>query len=166
MKRFGLLAAVLPLFVSGCFFDQFRTVSRSQLDDTEAEREAVKTIGVISQYDNAAEAQVSGYGIVTGLAGTGGSTPAGDARTAVAERLKRDHPDENVSDVIDSPNSAIVIVSAIVKSGVRRDELVDVEVTLPPGSRAKSLRGGILSPTPLMTFSTQGDVRDYLKSKG
>src|SRR5262249_34132725 len=30
-------------------------------------------------------------------------------------------------------------------------------------SKVMSLRGGVLQPTPLMTFSTQGDVREYLK---
>ena len=40
---------------------------------------------------------------------------------------------------------------------------MDVCVTLPEGSKVKSLRGGVLQPTPLMTFATQGDVREYLK---
>ena len=81
---------------------------------------------------------------------------------AVLERLKRTKIEDPVG-FLDSPDCAIVIVSAMIRPGVRRDELVDVCVTLPDGSRAKSLRGGSLQPTPLMNFSTQGEVRDYLK---
>src|SRR5439155_26566447 len=98
----------------------------------------------------------------TGLDGTRAATPPADARNAVVERLKRAKVD-SPAEIIDSPDSAVVIVSAVIKPGVRRDELVDVVVTLPEGSRVKSLRGGLLQPTPLMTFATQGDVREYLK---
>jgi len=162
MNRRDLLAAA-PLLLSGCFLKNFDTVARPQLDDTPPDKDVVQTIGDVSaEFDNATDLVVSGFGLVTGLDGTGGSTPPCDARTAVVERLKRAKI-ENTSEIIDSPDSAIVIVSAVIKPGVRRDELVDAVVTLPEGSRVKSLRGGMLQPTPLMTFSTQGDVREYLK---
>ena len=165
MKRRDLLAAV-PLFVTGCFLQDFTTVARPQIADPEPDKNAVQTIGdVAATFDNATEIVVVGYGLVTGLDGTGGSTPPCEARTAVVERLKR-AKEENPTSVIDSPDNAIVIVSAMVKPGVRRDELVDVCVTLPEGSKVKSLRGGQLLPTPLMTFATQGDVRENLKESG
>src|SRR5262245_30164751 len=163
MNRRDLLAAA-PLLLTGCFLKDFTTVARPQLDDTPADKDVVQTIGDVSaEFDNATDLVVSGFGLVTGLDGTGGSTPPCDARSAVIERLKRAKI-ENTSEIIDSPDSAIVVVSAVIKPGVRRDELVDAVVTLPEGSRVKSLRGGILQPTPLMTFATQGEVRDYLKS--
>ncbi len=115
-----------------------------------------------AEFDNATDMIVSGAGIVTGLDGNGGSTPPGDARTTVFERSKV-AKEENPADIIDNPNNAIVIVTAIVRPGVRRDEMVDVVVTLPEGSKVKSLRGGILQTTPLCTFASQGEVRDYLK---
>lgn len=162
MNRRDLLAAA-PLLLTGCFLKDFTTVARPQLDDTPSDKDVVQTIGDVSaEFDNATDLVVSGFGLVTGLDGTGGSTPSCDARTAVIERLKRTKV-ENPSEIIDSPDSAIVIVSAVIKPGVRRDELVDAIVTLPEGSKVMSLRGGVLQPTPLMTFSTQGDVREYLK---
>jgi Flagellar P-ring protein len=162
MKRLFLFA--VPLVLTGCFFKDFTTVARPQLDDTEADRDKVQTIGeYAAEFDNATDVVVSGYGLVTGLDGTGGSTPPGDARTLVLERLKRAKI-ENPAELIDSPDCAVVVVTAVVKPGVRRDELVDAEVTLPQGSKVKSLRGGILQPTPLMTFATQGEVREILKS--
>jgi flagellar basal body P-ring protein FlgI len=162
MKRLVLFA--VPLLVTGCFFKDFTTVARPQLDDTEADRDRVQTVGdMTAGFENALDTVVSGFGLVTGLDGTGGPTPPGDARTMVLERLKRAKID-NPADLIDSPDCAVVVVTAVVKPGVRRDELVDVEVTLPQGSKVKSLRGGILQPSPLMTFATQGEVREYLKS--
>jgi flagellar basal body P-ring protein FlgI len=162
MKRLILLA--VPLLVTGCFVKDFTTVARPQLDDADVDRDRVQTIGDVSAgFENALDTVVSGYGLVTGLDGTGGSTPPGDARTMVLERLKRAKI-ESPAELIDSPDCAVVVVTAVIKPGVRRDELVDVEVTVPPGSKVKSLRGGVLQPTPLMTFATQGEVREYLKN--
>jgi flagellar basal body P-ring protein FlgI len=166
MKSLSLLAAA-PLLVAGCFsLNSLSTVARPQIEDAPpASRDQAKLVGQISEYENASDLVVYGYGLVTGLDGTGGPTPAGDARVTIVDRLKKNKI-ENVSEIIDSPDSAIVIVTGVVKPGVRRDELVDVEVTLPPGSKVKSLRGGILQPTPLKTYTSQNDVRSYLKDNG
>ena len=163
MKRLGLLA-VVPLLATGCFLTEFATVARPQIEDPALDKDVVQVVGdVAAEFDNATDMVVVGYGIVTGLDGMGGSTPPCDARSIVFERLKRSK-EENPAAVLDSPDNAVVIVSAIVRPGVRRDELVDVVVSLPEGSRVKSLRGGNLTPTPLSTFATQGEVRDYLKN--
>ena len=160
MNRLGLIAFV-PLLVTGCFLKDFTTVARPQLEDSVP---TVQTVGdAAAEFDNATDLFVTGFGLVDGLNGTGGSTPPCDARTAVIERLKRAKV-ENPADIIDSKDCAVVIVTAVIRPGVRRDELVDCEITLPQGSKVKSLRGGMLQPTPLMTFATQGDVREYLKN--
>jgi hypothetical protein len=162
MKRLGPFALV-PVVLTGCFLGDFRTVARPQTEDPDPAQANARTVGdVCTDFDNAAHVVVCGYGLVTGLDGTGGTCPPCDARTAVIERLKR-AKEESPSEIVDSPSNAVVIVSAVVRPGIRRDELVDVEVTLPQGSRVKSLRGGILLPTPLMTFATQEEVRGYLK---
>jgi flagellar basal body P-ring protein FlgI len=162
MKRLVLVAA--PLFVTGCFLNDFATVARPQLDSG-PEPSHVQTIGDVStDFENATELVVTGPGVVTGLDGTGGPSPPSDARTAVIERLKRAKI-ENPAEFVDSPDCAIVIVTAVLKPGVRRDELVDVEVSLPQGSKARSLRGGVLQPTPLATYATQEQVRGYLKNQ-
>jgi len=163
MKRFYFalhLAAVLGL--AGCMPDQFKTVSRSQLEEPGPDKEEVRTVRGIAQFDNVNELTVSGYGLVTGLDNTGGLTPPGDARQAVEDRLKKMKV-EDVNEVLNSPTTAVVVVTGIVRPGVRRDELIDLQVSLPPGSKVKSLRGGVLMDTPLMTFATQEDVRGYLK---
>jgi hypothetical protein len=156
------LFAVVPLMVTGCFLQDFTTVARPQIADPEP-KDGIQTVGdVAAEFDNATDLVVVGYGLVTGLDGTGGSTPPCEARAAVVERLKR-AKEEDPAGLVNSPDNAVVVVSAVVKPGVRRDEFVDVSVALPEGSRVKSLRGGVLQPTPLMNFSTQGEVREYLK---
>src|SRR5262245_44030972 len=161
MRRRTFLA-FLPAMSAGCFLKDF-TVARPQIEDQAPATAALQTVGdVAAEFDNATDMVISGYGLVEGLNGTGGVTPPCEARTAIAERLKRAKI-ESPSEIIDSPDCAVVIVSAVVKPGVRRDEVVDVEVTLPQGSKVKSLRGGVLRPTPLVTFATQSEVRDYLK---
>lgn len=163
MKRLGLLMLLAPLGLTGCFLKDFTTVARPQSEDPPPKDGVTLISQVASNFDNASDLVVSGYGLVVGLSGTGGVTPPCDARTTVIERLKRDRVDD-LAGTLDSPNNAIVIVTAVIKAGVRRDELVDVEVSLPQGSKVKSLRGGVLLPTPLMTFASQGDVREYLKN--
>src|SRR5258708_26256052 len=132
------LFGVVPLLVTGCFVKDFGTVARPQIADPEPDKNAVQTIGDVgAEFDNATDMVVVGYGLVTGLDGTGGSTPPCDARTVVFERLKRAQ-EENPAAIIDSPDNAIVIATAIIKPGVRRDEGVDVCLTRPDGSRVKS----------------------------
>jgi len=161
MQRRLFLA--MPFLMTGCFLKDFSTVARPQIDDAQPATDAMQIVGdVAAEFDNAVDMVISGYGLVTDLDGNGGATPPCEARTAISERLKR-AKFENPAEILDSPDHAIVIVTAIVRPGVRRDELVDVEVTLPQGSKVKSLRGGTLQPTPLMTFASQGEVRDYLK---
>ncbi len=164
MKRRAFLAVmpVLPALSAGCFLKDF-TVARPQIDDQNPATASAQTVGdVAAEFDNATDMIVSGYGLVEGLNGSGGVTPPCEARSAIIERMKRAKI-ENPAEIIDSPDYAIVVVSAVVKPGVRRDEVVDAEVALPHGSKVKSLRGGILRPTPLVTFATQAQVRDYLK---
>lgn len=162
MKHLKWLWLLAPLTLVGCMPDQFKTISRSQLEEPAPEKNAIRTIRDVGVYDNTNELTVSGFGLVTGLDNTGGSTPPGDARQAVEDRLKK-LKGVNVQEVLNSPTTAVVIVTGIVRPGVRRDELIDLEITLPMGSKVKSLRGGMLQDTPLMTFATQEDVRGYLK---
>lgn len=163
MKHLTWFWLLASLALAGCMPEKFRTISRSQLEEPATDKFAVRTIRDVGVYDNTNELTVSGFGLVTGLDNTGGVTPQGDARQAVEDRLKR-VKGLNVEEVLNSPTTAVVIVTGIVKPGARRDELIDLEVTLPQGSKVKSLRGGILQDTPLMTFATQEDVRKYLKN--
>ncbi len=56
---------------------------------------------------------------------------------------------ENPSDVLRSDNSCLVLLRTMVPPGSRKGDVVDVEVWVPPGDDAKSLKGGFLLETEL-----------------
>jgi len=59
---------------------------------------------------------------------------------------------ENIKEVLSSPNNAMVLVTARVPAGARKGESLDVDVMIPPGSKATSLRGGYLKDCPLYNY--------------
>jgi flagellar basal body P-ring protein FlgI len=157
MKRLGLILAGSLVALTGCLNDQ---TSRLQIDDVDKPK--VRTIGDVAEFQTAGAIPVSGVGLVVGLEGTGGGAPPGPYRQMMEEHLKRCKI-ENVKAWLDSNDTALVFVSAQIPAGSRAGERADVEITLPPGSKAKSLRGGFLLETPLASYSSQGQVRAYLE---
>jgi hypothetical protein len=156
-RRSFLLAG--PLFaLAGCFWDKQTT--RSQIGDAEGD-DAIKTIGDISVFDNAAGIPVSGVGLVIGLDGMGGSPPGGEMRSLLEDYLHRKKRDD-AKQLLDNPNHAMVLVSGIIPAGARKGDPIDLEITLPPGSKAKSLRGGYLLATELVNYDTRNNVRNFL----
>jgi len=131
----GMLAAV-----TGCVSPQTRGQSA---EETERDKDLdVRTIGQVTEVSNVQQIQISGVGLVTGLEGTGHS-PNSTYRTMLEQQLRKQKV-ENVKGLLDSPNNALVLVTAFIPAGARRGDVLDVEVTLPPGSKATSLRGGYL----------------------
>jgi len=70
---------------------------------------------------------------------------------------------ENPKEWIDSPNTALVLVNGEIPVGTRRGDRIHVEITLPPGSKARSLRGGYLVETNLMTYASMNQVRTLVE---
>jgi hypothetical protein len=69
--------------------------------------------------------------------------------------------------VLDSPDTALVIVTGFIPPGTRRGDLFDVQVTLPPGSKVSSLRGGYLQQCHLRLWDTKLHVNpNYQKPDG
>ena len=90
-----------------------------------------------------------GYGLVTGLAGSGDGAKFKPTMRAVAAMLQRFGTEiESLKDVESAKNVALVSLSVVVpEHGVREGELLDVAVT---ALAAKSLEGGRLLATPLV----------------
>ncbi len=168
MKRFifCLLLGTTPLTVSGClnldFFKSSTTVNRPKAEES-TEEGLAKTVRDYAVLDNVAGIPVGGIGLVVGLDGTGGPAPQ-DMKDVVKNRLARDRV-EDIGKLLNSPDTAIVYVSAVLKPGQRKGQFTDVRVEIPPGSKAKSLRGGILLPTPLSTVASLGDIRSSLQEQ-
>lgn len=139
MRRLGIWGIAL-LAIVGCVSPQ----TRLQMAE-EAERDKdlnVRTVGDVTEVANVGPVQVSGVGLVTGLSGTGGSPRNGYRQ--MLEQYLRKRKVENVTALLDSPDNALVLVTALLPAGVRHGERLDVEVHLPPGSKASSLAGGFL----------------------
>ena len=157
MRRRTLLACGPVVLLTGCLTD---VISRSQKEDAPPPEPAVRTVGDVAVFDNAAAQPVGNVGLVVGLDGRGAPTPAGPFRTLLEDRLKK--AGLPAHELLNSKDTALVTVSAVIPPGARRGDHIDVEVALPANSKVKSLRGGVLLPTPLRSYSTKSEVRSAL----
>jgi hypothetical protein len=86
---------------------------------------------------------LDGVGLVTSLNGTGDDPPASVYRTAILDEMrKRNIPDPNQK--LRDPSTTLVLVRAYLPPLIKKSETFDVEVYLPDGSEATSLKGGML----------------------
>jgi Flagellar P-ring protein len=138
-RRTGMVGLVL-LALAGCLGPQARL---QMAEDAETKKDlSIKTVGDIADIRVTGMVQVSGIALVTGLDGTGG-TPQGPYRTTLVQLLRKQKI-EHVEQILNSPDNAMVLVTAFIPAGARVGDKMDVEVTLPPGSKATSLAGGFL----------------------
>ncbi len=157
VNRFSILnlrSSILGAFLSGiilggptgCAHQQTRMQSPEENEkDKVAE---VKTVRHVASFANTDPITVSGVGLVVGLEGTGGDPPYRDM--LVNELRKRGV--ENIKEILASPNNAVVLVTARIPAGSRKGDPMDVDVMIPPGSKASSLRGGYLKDCPLYNY--------------
>jgi hypothetical protein len=148
--RYFLVLGVVGL-AAGCFGPQ----TRLQMDDEKEQKPLVETIGDVTEaVINAEPTPVMGVGLVVDLNGTGGGMPPQSSyRSALENELKRAGV-EDVKKVLSSPNHTMVIVTAIIPPGTRKGDPIDLDVSLPPGSRCSSLRGGRLLACELRNFDS------------
>ncbi len=113
---------------------------------------------------------LQGIGLVTGLKGTGEEPPVSPYRTAMLREMKR-RSIPNPQQILNDPNTAIVVVTVQLPPLVKAGDNFDVMVRLPPESEATSLNGGWLMDTFLVEkgFVTGGMVKDghaYATARG
>jgi hypothetical protein len=162
--RVGVLAALL-IGLAGCSHAQTRGQAADETDQDDRDIKAVKTIGDVTEVGPITPTQVSGVGLVTGLQGTGGPAPASDYRKMLEDQLHKQGV-QNVKELLVSPNHTLVLVSARIPVGIRKGEPIDVEVTLPPQSKATSLRGGYLLDCPLRNYESTHNLSKDNKDPG
>ena len=144
----AVLGAGLLVFLGllGCTSLQ----TRFQAED-ETDRYAVETIGDLTLVGNASPTPVGGVGLIVGLEGTGGDCPPDSYRAMLEDALVKAGV-RKVKEVMTDPDHAMVLVLGLVQPGTSADDRIDLEVTLPRGSRATSLRGGYLIKCDLYTY--------------
>jgi hypothetical protein len=168
MKLHGWIVAGLLVALAGCSTAQTRGQAA---DEPEAPADdlskLVKTIGDITEVGDSAVTplQLSGVGLVYGLDNTGGSPPPSEWRQMLEDQLHKQGV-EDVKAMLNSPRYAMVFVTAFLMPGVRKGEPIDVEVTLPPGSKATSLRGGRLLDCALRNYETTRALKPDCPTSG
>ena len=164
MKYCLLLTTTLLLALTGCL--PHETTTRSQAADEPSDRETVAVVGEKTVIGNAEPIAVSGVGLVYNLNGTGSSPPPGDLRSQLENAIlkRKGHPKE----LLDDPgkSTSLVLVSALIPPGARAGDRIEVTITLPPGSKTTSLKGGILFPCDLMNYELVGSIREQMTASG
>jgi len=100
---------------------------------------------------------VSGYGLVVGLNGTGSRSVPLPIRTYMEREMTRlgvgreigSLRDVSPSELLDDPNTAVVVVEAIIPPAAPQGAKFDVRVRAAPGTATTSLEGGTLYTTEL-----------------
>src|SRR5436305_571932 len=152
----SMVSTLFPVFLFsaflGCAHPQQTRMQKP--DENEKDKAAdVKTIRDVASFANTDPIQVSGVGIVVGLDGTGGDPPPGGYRDMLLNDLRK-RGVENPKEVLASPNNVMVLVTARIPAGARKGDPLDLDVIIPPGSKATSLRGGYLRDCPLYNYET------------
>jgi hypothetical protein len=135
-------------------------------EETERDRYGgVKTIRDVATVGNADPIPVGGVGLVTGLDGTGGDSPEDSYRTLLEDQLRKAGV-PSPKKLLAAPENSMVIVTGLVPPGTREGEPFDIEVRLPRGSKATSLRGGTLEKCRLFTYAQAANLRSGYAGSG
>jgi flagellar basal body P-ring protein FlgI len=142
-RRWSRFLCVLALLsAAGC---QKFSMLRSQNPDDDDESKVQETVFIADQVTvfGLHTVQVETVGIVTGLDNTGGDSSPSLWRTMAVDEMRR-RGVKNPNTVLNSPDTALVIVRAALPPVIEIDDHFDVEVVLPENSTATSLKGGWL----------------------
>jgi hypothetical protein len=139
-----VLGAVLLGFAGLCGCIPQQAVLHST-DDAEREGDHyhVETLGEKCAVGDALPMPVGGVGLVVGLEGTGGDCPPDEYRAMLEKDLLKDKV-RDVKGEMTSPRNAMVMITGQIPPGASKDDRIDLEISLPHGSRVTSLRGGYL----------------------
>ena len=115
-------------------------------------------IGSLAEVVKAEPVAVEGYGLVGGLSGTGSAYCPPEIRAYLRQYIATQLPNNrvNADELIDSKNTAVVMLEAMIPATPSKGERFDVRVTLLPGSDAASIQGGWLYKADLVVRGTFG----------
>ncbi len=161
-------AALSAAGLAGCKgteADRAKVQGRSQIGEDASDLDAGTTIGSKTTVGNTEMIQVSGVGLVYGLAGTGSSAPPGGWRALLEDSLKKRPGLPPVRELLDDPQrrTSLVLVTALVPPGARKNDPIDIQITLPDDSKTTSLKGGKLLACELYNTETTGSLRSLVR---
>lgn len=167
MNRRGFLMVGLTGLsgLTGCLDSKTGSIQgRPQIgDDLPTDPDVFSTIGMKTQVGNTDSIPISGVGLVYRLPGTGSSPTPNGWRTMLENSLKK-QGFNHLKELLDDPSrtTSLVIVSALIPSGARKGERIDIQVSLPAESKTQSLKGGELIACELVNFDTTGNLESVV----
>jgi hypothetical protein len=115
-------------------------------------------IGSLAEVVKPEPVAVEGFGLVGGLPGTGSAYCPPEIRAYLRQYIATQLPDRriNADELIDSKNTAVVMLEAMIPATPSKGDYFDVRVALLPGSDASSIQGGWLYKAELVVRGTFG----------
>jgi len=151
------VAGALAAQIVGCMGPIFRPQSPdAALTEVDAESIAsTQLVGAVAHPYGMDYVKVENVALVTGLAGTGEDPAPSPQRAALLAEMNR-REIESPNEVLASPNTALVLVRALLRPGIQAGDRFDIEVRTPTRSDTASLRGGWLMETRLSEMAVLG----------
>lgn len=138
----GLMAMLAAFVFSGCGKEGVKVDSV----DPMLQKELGARVASVAGLPMPEPVPVEGYGLVVGLSGTGSASCPPELRDYLKRYISTQMPTggANVDGLIDSRNTAVVRMEAVMPAAGMRGERFDVRISLLAGSESSSLRGGWL----------------------
>jgi len=153
-KKVWLISTVLIVFfVGGCVEPgKTKPVPHAPAADLGT------TIGSLVEVFSPEAIKVEGYGLVGGLQGTGSSECPSQVRAYLKQYIMKQLPERkvNVEKLINSHDTAVVLVHGIMPTSVSKRERFDLRVAALPSTQTTSLEGGWLYKTELKMIGEFG----------
>lgn len=132
------------------------------------------TIAAQALMTSAAGLRVRGFGLVEGLGASGSSDCPPAVREYLVEFMSKEYAPSgpgshkqnfSADKLIDSSDTAVVEVSAIIPAGAPRGTMIDLQVQAIPGTSTRSLEGGLLLPCELRIFDASASGKGMLAGR-
>ncbi len=143
----------IALFSVGCTGPAVRSQSPESTPATVGE---TTLVGDLARPYGMEYIKVEAVSLVTGLNGQGADPPPSPQRAVVLSEMKR----RNVAEpgrILESPDTALVLVRGYLRPGIQKGDHFDVEVRVPSRSEVTSLRGGWLLESRMTELAVLGN---------
>jgi flagellar basal body P-ring protein FlgI len=129
---------------------------RGQTPEIEADR-GLEFVGDFARPWGLNWVKLESVALVTNLDNTGSAPPPSEQRDLLKGEMQS-HEVKDADEVLDSPQTSLVLLRAYLPPGVHKGEPIDVEVSVPSRSETQSLRGGWLMRSRLRPMEPLGGV--------
>jgi len=157
-RRVALLtgiAATSATVIGGCA-SPFIRLQSPEAESIEADDEdGAKLVGDFASPWGLKWLRVESIAMVNGLDGTGSAPVSSPQRSELINEM-RSRTTHKPDELLDSPQTSMVIVTAYLPPGIQKYEPVDIHVQTRSNSKTTSLRGGYMLPTRLKQLEVHG----------